>query len=64
MTIKPCWYCGGTGKTGDKPIGRPPRLDDAEVRRLRKSGLPVKEIAEKYGVGIKAVYASLYRSGK
>lgn len=47
---------------GDKPIGRPPRIDDAEVRRLRKSGWPVKDIAERYGVGIKAVYASLYRS--
>lgn len=48
-----------------KQVGRPRVItpeDDAEIRRLRDSGVSVDALAEAYGVHRSAVYRSLRRS--
>lgn len=47
---------------GYKPeMGRPKRLDDSEVKRLKKSGHSLAKIADKFGVTRGAVQAALKR---
>jgi transcriptional regulator len=46
----------------EPPRGRPKKLDDAQVAKLRAKGLTHREIAEKLGVTHGAIRASLERS--
>lgn len=50
---------------GDR-VGKQPKIvperDDAEIRKLRDSGMSVAQIAERYGVAARTVYDSLKRT--
>lgn len=46
----------------EPPKGRPKKLDDAKVRKLRKQGKSLAEIAAKLGVTRGAVQAALKRA--
>lgn len=56
--MKKCPHCNPT------PRGRPKKLDDQEVKKLKKKGLGIREIGRKLGVTHGAVRASLSRSTK
>lgn len=43
----------------EKTIGRPRLRDDLEIRRLRKKGLVMRQIATKLGCSVSAVQRSL-----
>jgi len=48
---------------GYEPLrGRPKKMDDKKVRKMRKAGNSLAEIADKFGVTRGAVQASLARS--
>lgn len=52
-----CPQCGY-----EPPKGRPKRLDDKKVRKLRKQGKSLAEIASKFGVTRGAIQAALARA--
>jgi IS30 family transposase len=54
-----CPQCGY-----EPPKGRPQKLDDAKVRKLRKAGKSLAEIAAKFNVTRGAIQASLKRAPK
>ena len=58
--------CPTCNKPGFTPplLGRPRELDDAEVRRLRKAGKSLREIAKELGVSLGGIQRSLKRKGK
>lgn len=45
----------------EPPRGRPQKLDDKKIKRLKASGKSLSEIAEKFGVTRGAIQASLKR---
>ena len=52
-----CPQCGYS-----PPMGRPKKLDDKKIAKLRKQGLGVREIGRKLGVTHGAIRASLART--
>ena len=48
----------------EPPRGRPKKLDDKKVRRMKKAGDSLAEIAGLFGVSRGAVQASLKRSNR
>lgn len=51
-----CPQCGY-----EPPRGRPKKLDDEKVKRLRAKGLSLREMADKLGVTEGAIRAALKR---
>lgn len=45
----------------EPPRGRPKELDDKDIKKMKRKGKSLAEIAEKYGVTRGAIQASLKR---
>ncbi len=56
MLFMKCPSCGY-----EPTRGRPKKIDDAKVRKMRSAGKPLAEIAEKFGVTRGAIQAALKR---
>lgn len=46
----------------EPPRGRPQKLDDAKIKKMRRAGKSLAEIADKFKVTRGAIQASLKRS--